>query len=188
MKTKALFSIIVLFILPGMLMSQIRELALPDDDICIEEPASPNIEQEINLELVSLRSKISSMDVQIQYLDRQLMYIEDMDSYSREDVLLDNYLNNAINYGDQAIDAAEKVIDLSAAFGGIIISTVSTNVDLGAEIKNVENMMEQMRANRQAASTSFENFDQKADQLYNMMSAILKMMNEMKSQTLRNLL
>lgn len=55
-------------------------------------------------------------------------------------------------------------------------------------IKDVESMQETVRNKRQMASTSFQNFDQKANQLYNLMASVLKVMNEMRSSTVRNML
>ena len=48
-------------------------------------------------------------------------------------------------------------------------------------IKDVESMQETVRNKRQMASTAFQNFDQKSNQLYNMMSAVMKAFNEMRS-------
>ncbi|MEO1173473.1 MAG: hypothetical protein AAFX94_15680, partial [Myxococcota bacterium] len=59
---------------------------------------------------------------------------------------------------------------------------------LNDTIKDVESMQETIRNKRQMASTAFQNFDQKANQLYNLMSSVLKVMNEMRSGTTRNML
>jgi|MDTC01.3.fsa_nt_gb hypothetical protein len=59
---------------------------------------------------------------------------------------------------------------------------------LNDEMKHVESMQETIRNKRQMASTSFQNFDQKANQLYNLMSSVLKSVNEMRSGTVRNML
>ena len=40
----------------------------------------------------------------------------------------------------------------------------------------------------QMASTAFQNFDQKANQLYNLLSSVMKAMNEMRINTMRNIL
>ena len=40
----------------------------------------------------------------------------------------------------------------------------------------------------QFEAMSFQNFDQKANQLYNLMSSVLKATNEMRSGTVRNML
>ncbi len=52
----------------------------------------------------------------------------------------------------------------------------------------VETGQEQVRNKRQMASTAFQNFDQKANQLYNLLSSVMKAMNEMRMGTVRNML
>lgn len=59
---------------------------------------------------------------------------------------------------------------------------------LNDTIKEVEAMQETVRNKRQMASTAFQNFDQKANQLYNLMSSVMKAMNEMRMGTTRNML
>jgi hypothetical protein len=59
---------------------------------------------------------------------------------------------------------------------------------LSAAIRQVEADQETVRNQRQMASTAFQNFDQKANQLYNMLSSVMKAMNEMRMGTVRNML
>lgn len=59
---------------------------------------------------------------------------------------------------------------------------------LNDTIKEVESMQETVRNKRQMASTAFQNFDQKANQLYNLLSSVMKAMNEMRMGTVRNML
>jgi hypothetical protein len=54
-------------------------------------------------------------------------------------------------------------------------------------LKQIESMQEQVRNKRQMATTTFQNFDQKANQLYNLLSSIMKTMNEMRMGTVRNM-
>jgi DNA repair ATPase RecN len=56
-----------------------------------------------------------------------------------------------------------------------------------SQIKTYESKVETLRNSRQLSSTSFENFDQKANQLYNILSSILKAMRETKSAIVRNI-
>ena len=51
-------------------------------------------------------------------------------------------------------------------------------MELDDIIKDVEAQQETLRDRRQMASTTFQNVDQKANQLYNMLSSVLKTMNE----------
>lgn len=62
------------------------------------------------------------------------------------------------------------------------------DTDMGYEIKNVETVMEEVRNKRQEFTTAFENFDQKANQLFNILSTVLKNMKEMEMGVTRNLL
>jgi len=62
------------------------------------------------------------------------------------------------------------------------------SASLNNRIKEVESMQETVRNKRQMASTSFQNFDQKSNQLYNLISSVMKSMNEMRSGTVRNML
>ncbi len=54
-------------------------------------------------------------------------------------------------------------------------------------IKDVEAQREQLRNRRAVAQTSFQNFDQKANQLFNMLSSVLKTMKEMRQGAIRNI-
>jgi hypothetical protein len=49
-------------------------------------------------------------------------------------------------------------------------------------------MQESVRNKREMASTAFQNFDQKANQLYNLLSSVMKAMSEMRMGTVRNML
>jgi uncharacterized protein (DUF1501 family) len=59
---------------------------------------------------------------------------------------------------------------------------------LNESIKEVESMQETARNERQMASTAFQNFDQKANQQYNLLSSVMKAFNEMRMGTVRNML
>lgn len=60
--------------------------------------------------------------------------------------------------------------------------------DLSIKIKTLDNDMEEVRNKRSEFQTMFENFDQKANQLFNILATVLKTMKEMKSGVSRNLL
>ena len=63
-----------------------------------------------------------------------------------------------------------------------------TRGELKDTSKELESMQETVRNQRQMASTAFQNFDQKANQLYNLLSSVAKAMNEMRMGTVRNML
>ncbi|MBT6434156.1 MAG: hypothetical protein HOK97_10525 [Deltaproteobacteria bacterium] len=92
------------------------------------------------------------------------------------------------------VDVQVKRFDLNGLGADGKITPLSTDskrlerAGLNDEIKHVESMQETVRNKRQMASTSFQNFDQKANQLYNLMSSVLKATNEMRSGTVRNML
>ena len=92
------------------------------------------------------------------------------------------------------IDVETKNFDLSTLNKDGGLSVTSSKVQrldragLNDTIKDVESMQETVRNKRQMASTAFQNFDQKANQLYNLMSSVLKSLNEMRGGTVRNML
>jgi hypothetical protein len=59
--------------------------------------------------------------------------------------------------------------------------------DLSTRIKILENLMEEVKNKRQESQTAFENFDQKVNQLFNMLSNVLKSMKEMEQAIIRNM-
>ncbi|MDP7038116.1 MAG: hypothetical protein QGI45_03085, partial [Myxococcota bacterium] len=61
-------------------------------------------------------------------------------------------------------------------------------MSLGNRIKGLESEQESVRNKRQIASTAFQNFDQKTNQLYNLLSSVLKALGEMRMGTTRNML
>jgi len=63
-----------------------------------------------------------------------------------------------------------------------------TRDELWKEIRRKAELSKILRNKRQAAQTAFDNFDQKANQLYNLLSSVMKAMNEMIAGTVRNLL
>lgn len=83
------------------------------------------------------------------------------------------------------LEAAEKAGNL------LPVDTTRTKLDrngLSDTIKEVESLQESVRNRRQMASTAFQNFDQKANQLLNLLSSVMKAMNEMRMGTTRNFL
>jgi hypothetical protein len=56
-----------------------------------------------------------------------------------------------------------------------------TRGDLNESIKDVESMQESERNKRQMATTAFQNFEQKANQLYNLMISVAKTVGEMRA-------
>jgi hypothetical protein len=87
-----------------------------------------------------------------------------------------------------------KTFDLSTLDrnGNLVATQVETkSLDrqgLNDRIKDVESMQETVRNKRQMASTAFQNFDQKSNQLYNLMASVMKALNEMRGGTVRNML
>lgn len=59
---------------------------------------------------------------------------------------------------------------------------------IAAEIKGLEAAMRDARNKRQEQATAFENFDQKANQLFNILSTVMKTMSETRSSLTRNIL
>ena len=99
------------------------------------------------------------------------------------------------DYPDKiTVDVDVKEFDLSTlGADGQLVETDSdrkplNRASLNDQIKELESMQETVRNKRQMASTSFQNFDQKSNQLYNLISSVMKSMNEMRSGTVRNML
>ena len=60
--------------------------------------------------------------------------------------------------------------------------------ELASETAEVKTQQEQIRRQRRQCAGSFQNSDQKAKQLYDLMSSVMKAMNEMRMGTVRNML
>jgi endonuclease III-like uncharacterized protein len=71
---------------------------------------------------------------------------------------------------------------------GLIRISQLIHDDIQSELDSINGIGEDIRTDRQEATRAFENFDQKANQLYNMLSTVMKSMNEMRSAVTRNLL
>jgi hypothetical protein len=69
-----------------------------------------------------------------------------------------------------------------------ISKTIELDPTVSNEIKALENEMEEVRNKRQEFQTMFENFDQKTNQLFNILSTVLKTMKEMQAAVSRNIL
>jgi hypothetical protein len=67
------------------------------------------------------------------------------------------------------------------------VEPASAVADLAQQINIAENTMEEVRNKRQEAQTAFEGFDQKANQLFNILSTILKNMKETQQGIIRNM-
>lgn len=85
-----------------------------------------------------------------------------------------------------------QVIDSYYLEGGLIVITEatvmpSTEESLGAFLLQVEQQLAAAEAERQSSATMFENFDNKVDQLFNLMNNILKSIREMQQSITRNL-
>ncbi|MBN2735795.1 MAG: hypothetical protein JXR70_02360 [Spirochaetales bacterium] len=77
---------------------------------------------------------------------------------------------------------------LLIVIAGLFMVSSLHATDLSSTIKKIESDQETIRNARTSASTAFQNFDQKANQLYNLLSTVLKTMKEMRSGTIRNML
>ena len=65
---------------------------------------------------------------------------------------------------------------------------IITKEELAVEILNLVLLLEESRNKREEFASMFENFDQKANQLFNILSTVLKGIKEMKYSTIRNIL
>lgn len=60
--------------------------------------------------------------------------------------------------------------------------------DIKHEIESISAIAEEVRNDREKATAAFANFDQKTNQLFNVLSTVLKSIKEMQSAVTRNLL
>lgn len=81
--------------------------------------------------------------------------------------------------------AAER---LSAAIKDFEKCQQKTVKNLDREISRLEAEQEKARNERQRATTSFQNADQKANQLHDLLSTVIKAMNQMKMGITHNML
>jgi hypothetical protein len=79
---------------------------------------------------------------------------------------------------DELIKAEESLLRLSQLI----------HDDLKAEVESMSAIGEMVRNDRDMASTAFQNFDQKSNQLHNLLSTVMKAMKEMRMATVRNML
>ena len=59
--------------------------------------------------------------------------------------------------------------------------------ELTNEIMEIESDRDTVRNKRQLTTTQFENFDQKTNQLYNLLSTVMKAISEMSFNVVRNI-
>jgi hypothetical protein len=83
-------------------------------------------------------------------------------------------------------DGAVRVFLLPTT--AVRVVELSSRVTTAQALKIAAADMETVRNKRQEFMTMFENFDQKANQLFNIMSSVLKAMKEMESSIARNIL
>jgi len=91
------------------------------------------------------------------------------------------------------IEAGRPIAEINRA--GVEFIRMFPGVDVDAavstiakDIKGLEATMEEIKNKREEAMTSFENFDQKANQLFNILSTVMKNMKETQSGITRNIL
>jgi prefoldin subunit 5 len=89
-----------------------------------------------------------------------------------------------INSLDYSINLMCQFIDLLSL---PIFKKLPEKEKLESIIKKLENDKEEVMNKRQEYQTMFENFDQKTNQLFNILSTVLKSMKEMESGVTRNL-
>jgi hypothetical protein len=68
-----------------------------------------------------------------------------------------------------------------------VAKEIERDPGLSKEAKELEKKMEELRDKRQEFETAFENFDQKSNQLFNILSMVMKAMKETQSDVARNM-
>lgn len=82
----------------------------------------------------------------------------------------------------------ELLAESFRAYGSLLKVAVFTVRELDRELGDLDITLEDARNKRQRAAEQFENFDQKANQLYNLLSSVMKAMAEMRMGIARNML
>jgi len=82
----------------------------------------------------------------------------------------------------------ELLAESFKAYGSLLQVAVFATRQLNRELGDLDMVLEDVRNKRQKDNVQFENFDQKANQLYNLLSSVLKAMNEMRIGVVRNML
>ena len=80
------------------------------------------------------------------------------------------------------------VEDLGAAAERIIEHLRVAGALSDDDLEAISGGLARSRRSSPMASTGFQNFDQKANQMYNLLSSVMKAMNEMRMGTARNML
>lgn len=77
----------------------------------------------------------------------------------------------------------QSVRDLKA----MNVNKLPNNSDIVTQIKTLDVLIEEVRNKRQDETTTFESFDQKVNQLFNILDAIMKNEKEIAQSIIRNL-
>jgi chromosome segregation ATPase len=107
--------------------------------------------------------------------------------FQRELDILNNHMRNTSAELKKANLDKVKLNQLSQKLNQHIANLKSLRTDLKEQILTEEVRMEDVKNRRQEYMTMFENFDQKANQLFNMLSSVLKSQKDMESGIVRNL-
>jgi hypothetical protein len=78
----------------------------------------------------------------------------------------------------------QSVRDLKA----MNVNKLPNNSDIVTQIKTLDVLIEEVRNKRQGETSTFESFDQKVNQLFNILAAIMKNEKEIAQSIIRNLL
>lgn len=90
-----------------------------------------------------------------------------------------------IESGRPIAEINKASVDFVRDFPGVDVEAAVSHI--AKDIKGLEAQMEELKNKRQEFQTSFENFDQKANQLFNILSTVMKNMKETQQGIIRNL-
>lgn len=93
---------------------------------------------------------------------------------------------NMIAAGRPMAEINKTSVEFIRRFPGIDIDAAVVAIAKGIKVQNTT--LEELREKREEFTTAFENFDQKANQLFNILSTVMKNMKETQSGIIRNLL
>lgn len=127
------------------------------DEDKIQEPSNAEVKRQLIDMNQKLQRDITTLETQVQDLSK----------------LNDELESSTQEYSERLMNLIERNITSA--------SSQSELVPILKEIKEMHN------AHYSLASTAFQNFDQKANQLYNLMASVMKSLKEMEGGTLRNI-
>jgi len=109
-------------------------------------------------------------------------------SYLEADRTLKGYAAKVRYFDEQKIRLREELRRARGQRPGAAPARVQPGIAPAGDIRLLEQRLKRAEEQSQEANAAFQNFDQKANQLYNLLASVMKAMKEMAMGTVRNML